>query len=193
MGSKPPAAVVVRVSKDGRHDLGAASPLSTTTSYLQGRAGGSAIMLKLVELVIGPGSTRQAGKLSPCIACTAVAAPSVRSRVFVFAGQSASMARRGCRASCFRRVKTLIYTSPLSKKLIYFRVQLFEDFFHHSIYILQCGLARPEFFLLGDGAIVLGDSLALLPWRLRVTSTSRTLVCSYTLARGKGKGFGNMM
>ena len=37
VGSKPPAAVVVRISKHGRHDLGAASPLSTTTSSLQER------------------------------------------------------------------------------------------------------------------------------------------------------------
>ena len=35
-------------------------------------------------------------------ACTAVAAPSVRSRFFVFTGPSASMAGRGCRASCSR-------------------------------------------------------------------------------------------
>ena len=36
---------------------------------------------------------RKAEKLFPCIACTAVAAPSARSLVFVFAGPSASMAR----------------------------------------------------------------------------------------------------
>ena len=39
--SKPPAAVGERISKDGRHDLGAVVPLSTRTSSLQGRAGGS--------------------------------------------------------------------------------------------------------------------------------------------------------
>ena len=88
-GSKPLAAVGERISKDGRHDLGAAAPSSTKTSSLQGRAGSSAIMPTLVELIFGPGSTRQAEKLSPCIACTAVAAPSVRSRVLVFAGPSA--------------------------------------------------------------------------------------------------------
>ena len=37
--TKPPAAIVVRISKDGRHDLGAASPPSTKTSSLQGRSG----------------------------------------------------------------------------------------------------------------------------------------------------------
>ena len=102
MGSKPPAAVSERISKDGRHNLGAAAPSSTKTSSLQGRSGGLAIMPKLVELVFGPGSVRQAEKLFPCIICTAVAAPSVRSRVLVFADPSASMTRRGCRASCYR-------------------------------------------------------------------------------------------
>ena len=115
MATKSPAAVGERISKDGRHDLGAASPLSTTTSSLQGRAGGSAIMPKLVELVIGPGSTRQAEKLSPCIACTAVAVASGRSRVFAFAGASTSMARRGCQAFCSRHAancsKSLVKSS----------------------------------------------------------------------------------
>ena len=115
MGSKPPAAVVVRISKDGRDDLGAASPLLTTTSSLQGRVGGLSIIPKLVELVIGPGSTRQAEKLSPCIACTAVATPSVRSRIFVFAGPSASMARRGCRASCSGVSNADLYLSALEE------------------------------------------------------------------------------
>ena len=102
VGSKPPAADVVRISKGERHDLGAAAPFSTMTSSLKGRAGASAFTSKLVELVFGPGSTRLVEKLSPCIACAAVAAPSVRSRVFLSAGPSASMARRDCRASCSR-------------------------------------------------------------------------------------------
>ena len=46
-----------------------------------------------------------AEKLSPWMACTAIAAPSVRSRVFVSTGPSASMARRGYRASCSRLAK----------------------------------------------------------------------------------------
>ena len=42
VGSKPPAAVDERIAKDGRHDLGAAAPLSTTAfSPEQGGAGGS--------------------------------------------------------------------------------------------------------------------------------------------------------
>ena len=95
VGSKPPAADGERIFKNGRHDFGDTSPFSTRTSSLQGRAGGSAIMPALVELVLGPGSTQRAEKLSPRIACTAVGVPSVRSRVFVFAGPFASIARRG--------------------------------------------------------------------------------------------------
>ena len=94
VGTKPPAAVDVRISMDGRHDLNAAAPHSTTLTSLQGmRAGGSAFMPKLVELV-GPGSTWRAEEQSPRIACAAVAAPSASSRVLVLACPSASMARR---------------------------------------------------------------------------------------------------
>ena len=50
-GSKPPAAVSVRISTAERHSFGAAALLSTKTSSLRGRAGGSAVMPKLVELV----------------------------------------------------------------------------------------------------------------------------------------------
>ena len=50
VGSKPPASVVVRISKDARHDLGDAAPFSTKTSSLQGRSGGSAFTPKLVEV-----------------------------------------------------------------------------------------------------------------------------------------------
>ena len=123
VGTKPPATVDERISKVGRHDLGAASPLSTTTLSLQGRAGGSAFTPKLAELVFGPGSTRRAEKPSGrSIACTAVAGPSVRSRVLVFACPSgSSMARRGCRASYSWLIKCcskrLIRSLSLSKWL----------------------------------------------------------------------------
>ena len=40
VGSKPPAAVVVRISKGGRHNLGAAAPLSTRASSLGQRSAG---------------------------------------------------------------------------------------------------------------------------------------------------------
>ena len=36
VGSRPPAAVIVRISKNGRYDLGTAAPSSTKTSSLQG-------------------------------------------------------------------------------------------------------------------------------------------------------------
>ena len=104
VGTKPPAAVDGRISMDGRHDVNAVAPHSTTLTSLQERAGGSAFMPKLVELV-GPGSTRRTEEQSPRIACAAVTAPSMRSRVLVLACPSASMARRDYRASCSRRAK----------------------------------------------------------------------------------------
>ena len=50
VGTKPPAAVGKRISKDGRHDLGAAAPFSTKMPSLRGRAGDSAFMPKLIEV-----------------------------------------------------------------------------------------------------------------------------------------------
>ena len=67
VGSKPPAAVGVRISKGERHDFGTTAQLSTKTSSLQGRAGGSAFTPKLVELV-GPAGTLFAEQLSSCFA-----------------------------------------------------------------------------------------------------------------------------
>ena len=163
MGTKPPAAVDERISKGGRHDSDAASPHSTTKSSLQGRAGDSAFTPKLVELVFGSGSTRRAEKPSPCIACTAVAAPSVRSRVFVFVCPSASMARRGCRAPCSRRVtcsSIFLISSELSSSFLSHRS---KATFICSMYIPPRELARLKFFFLGDGNIALGDCLARLP------------------------------
>ena len=93
VGTKPPAAVDERISTDERHVSDAAAPHSTTLSSLQERAGSTAFTPKLVELVVGPGSTR---KQSSRIACTAIVAPFVRSQVSVLACPSASMARRGC-------------------------------------------------------------------------------------------------
>ena len=69
MGSKPPAAVGERISKDGTHDLGAAARLSTRAFFPeQGGAGG--LVQSLPELVehIGWGSTRSARQLSSRIA-----------------------------------------------------------------------------------------------------------------------------
>ena len=53
VGNESPAAVVVRISKGERHDLGAAVPFSTTTSSPKGGAGGSAFTPKQVE-IFGP-------------------------------------------------------------------------------------------------------------------------------------------
>ena len=172
-GSKPPAAIGESISKGERHDLGAAAPFSTKTSSLQGRARGSAFTSKLVEVIFGPGSTWLAEKLSPCIACNTVATPSVRSRFFVSASPSASLVRRGCRASCSRLVNADPSFSSHPKTCPCSCPHFFEEFFNHSICIRQRGLAKPGFFLLGGGVIAHRDSIALLPWHLRVTSMSR--------------------
>ena len=68
-GSKPPAAVGVRISKGERHGFGAAAPLSSRASSLeQGGAGGPVKSSpKLVEL-IGPAWTLFVEQLSPCFA-----------------------------------------------------------------------------------------------------------------------------
>ena len=73
-------------------------------------------------------------------------------------------------SAMFQACQTLIDTSSflyiffhLIRNLVQFPVPSIESFFHHSIYILHRGLARPEFFLLEDGVIALGDSLTLLP------------------------------
>ena len=113
-GEKPPAAVGVRISKGERHDFGALAPLPIRTPFLeQGRAGGPVkLSPKLAELV-GPVWTLFGEKLSPCFASTAAAASSVRSRVLVSDGTSASMVRRGCRASCSRPGKRC-FVAPIS-------------------------------------------------------------------------------
>ena len=69
MGSKPPAAVGERISKDGRHNLGGTAPLSTRAfSPEQGGAGGPVQSSpKLVEH-IGSESTWSAEQLFPCFA-----------------------------------------------------------------------------------------------------------------------------
>ena len=92
-GSKPPAAVGVRISTGKRHDFGGSAPLSTKPSSLYiRRAGGSAILLKLAKLV-GP-STVLAEELFPRFARSS-AAFSVRLRVFSSVFTSASIVRRG--------------------------------------------------------------------------------------------------
>ena len=137
--------------------------------------------------MFGPGSTRRAEKPSPRIACTAVTAPSVRSRVFVFACPCASMAQTWLPSSMLQACYMLVHLSHLIRNLVqllvpsiekdvYSFLLFIEPFFKQSIHIRQRGFTRPEFFLLGDGAIALRDSLALLPWHFRETSVLRTQV-----------------
>ena len=56
VGSKSPATFSVPIYTGERHGFDAAAPLSSKTSSLRGRAGDSAFMPKLVELV-GPACT----------------------------------------------------------------------------------------------------------------------------------------
>ena len=91
----------------------------------------------------------------------------------------------------------LVHTSLLIRILFQLPVYLIEiavyfseSFFKNSIYILQRGSARPNFFSLVDGVIALRDILAFFPWHDKELSTSRTLVCWYILARGKVNSLG---
>ena len=69
VGIKPPAAVVMHISKGERHDLGAAAPMPTKASPPeQGRAGRSVESPPKLVKHVGSGSTRFAEQLSPCIA-----------------------------------------------------------------------------------------------------------------------------
>ena len=71
VGSKPPAAVGVRISTGERHGFGASVLLLSRASSLSiGRAGGLAIMPKLVKLV-GPSLTLLAEELFPFFARSA--------------------------------------------------------------------------------------------------------------------------
>ena len=102
-GSKPLAAVGVRISTGERQGFGASAPLSTRASPTDvSGAGGLAIMPKLVKLV-GP-SLALSEELSPFFLRSA--APSaVRLRVSVSDSTSASVTRRGCQGSSSRLAK----------------------------------------------------------------------------------------
>ena len=103
-GSKPSEDVGLRLSTGERHCFGTSAPLPTKASPMDvSGAGGSAFMPKLVKLD-GPSLTL-AGELSPSFTRSAVEAPSVRLRVLVYGFTPASLARRGCRASCVRPAK----------------------------------------------------------------------------------------
>ena len=94
--SKPPAVDDSRHnSTDGICDFGALASSVTRASpmHFSGAERISASLPKLVKLVSF--SSARAEKVSPFFPPSA-AAPSVRSRAFVFAFTSASVARRGC-------------------------------------------------------------------------------------------------
>ena len=67
VGSEPPAAGGVRISTGERYNFVASALLSIRASSQQGRAAGSFVMPKLVELV-GLASTLFAEELSSCFA-----------------------------------------------------------------------------------------------------------------------------
>ena len=74
VGSKPPAVVGVQIFTGERHGFDASAPLSTRASSLQRRAGGSAIIPKLVKLVESPSTLTE--ELPPFFTRSAADAPS---------------------------------------------------------------------------------------------------------------------
>ena len=57
-GSKPPAAVGVRISTGERHGFGTSAPLSIRVPSLQGRAGGSVESSPKLVKFVGPSPTQ---------------------------------------------------------------------------------------------------------------------------------------
>ena len=106
VGNKPSAADgSMRTLTGERWGFGASAPSLARAPSIHFSVSikrGSAIMMKLVKLV-GP-SLILAKELSPFITGYA-ATTSVRLLVFLSVFTSASVARRGCRASCCRSVK----------------------------------------------------------------------------------------
>ena len=178
VGSKPPAAISVRISTGERHDFGAVVPMSTKTSSLRGRAGDSAFIPKLVELV-GPAWTLFADnyphaslelqqRRPPCAresSCLLLRLPPWRDVVAERPAQGLLDA-------------VLSLSSPPQPRPLFSAV--FQIFLEKVDIHPPAWVGRPEFFLLGDGAIALRDNLAPVPWHVRVNSTSRNtiaLVC----------------
>ena len=89
-GSKPPAAVRVRIFAGERHGFGAAAPLFTrASSFVQGRAGGPVQSSPKLVRHIGLVST-WGEELSPPMTRSA-ATSSIRLRVLVFVDTSADL------------------------------------------------------------------------------------------------------
>ena len=133
-GSKPPAAVGERISKCERHDLGPAVPLSTKASSLEQGNRSDAVTTKAGR-IHRVGINPVGRKPIPCISWTAVAAPSVRSRVLVSACLSFCMPRRGYRASCSKLVKS--WSILLNSSLICFKASshVFFTTLHSSSHV----------------------------------------------------------
>ena len=94
-GSKPPAAVNMRISTGERHGFGTAAPSLTETSSMRGIVGGLVESSTKLARHIRWGSTFFAEQLSPCFVRPA-AACFVRLQILMSVGTSTSVARRGC-------------------------------------------------------------------------------------------------
>ena len=183
VGSKPPAAVGERISKDGtRPGCGiAALDHDVIPTRESGRFG---LHAETGRVRVWAGFNPASRKAIPthCLYCCSGAL-----RALVSLGVCVPVCLHGktwLSSAILQACQTLIDTRPflyiffhLIQNFVQLPVPSIESFFHHSIYILHRGLARPEFFLLEDEAIALGDSLTLLPCHVRETSALRALVC----------------
>ena len=202
MGNKPPATVGERISKGGRHDLGAPAPFSTKTSVIPAR-----------EIArFGHHTTTDRGLRSVLNPFRGTAIPVLCLNCFGRALR-ALVSLRVCGPVCLhdkislpRVLLQACFTLILQSHLFCYLVQLIhllielalhtvpvtvrsiESIFKRSIYVRHHSLARPEFFFLGYRVIIaFRNSLALLPWHVRATSgpryTNRTSVLMHPRQR----------
>ena len=178
----------MRISTGGRHDLGAAAPFSTKRLPYKGerevrpsrlnKSRSSVGLEPFVQYSYPRASLELLWRRPPC----ARESKCLRARLPAWRDVAAERLTPGL----LHADPSISYLLP-SRSTFHLLIEMgphtvsvparsIESFFKHSVYIRQRGFARPEFFLLGDETIALRDSLALLPWHRRVTSTSRTLV-----------------
>ena len=178
VGGKPPTAVGVRISTGERHGFGAAAPSSTRASSLEQRRVGGPVESS-------PKLVRQIGsvltcteELSPLIPRSAPTS-SIRLRVLMSVGTSASVTRRGCRASSCSRLAERCLVSLI------FSVSSYGSSFDSAVcrvFLRIVGRSPPTWadqaqIQIGNGVIFLRDSLAPVPWHFRVNlGTEDTLV-----------------
>ena len=186
MGTKPPAAVDERIAKDGRHDLGDVAPSSAKTGFPARKIGRFGLHAETGRVSVWAGFKPASRKAIPThrLYCGSGALRALQSL-----GVCVPVCLHGktwLPSAILQACQTLIgsrsflYTFfHLILNFVQLPVPSIESFYYHSIYILHPGLARPEFFLLEDEAIALGDSLTLLPWHVRENSALRTLVVSH--------------